>query len=108
MKKYHKTGGMPGKPGHPSTKLWASRTPSSFLGQVFEIVKKIPKGKTLTYKQVAEKAGSPRAYRAVGNILNKNYDPKIPCHRVIRSDGRLGGYNRGAEKKKELLEKEMK
>lgn len=62
----------------------------------------------MSYKQVAEKAGSPRAYRAVGNILNKNYDPKIPCHRVIRSDGKLGGYNRGIEKKEKLLEKEKR
>ena len=84
----------------------AYRTPSSFRGRVFEVVRKIPKGKTLTYKQVAEKAGSPRASRAVGNILNKNFDPKIPCHRVIRSDGKIGGYNRGAEKKREILEKE--
>ncbi|MDO8555254.1 MAG: MGMT family protein [bacterium] len=40
------------------------------------------------------------AYRAVGNILNKNHDPKIPCHRVIRTDGKLGGYNRGVIKKR--------
>jgi len=59
----------------------------------------------MTYKQVAEKAGIPNACRAVGNILNKNFDSKIPCHRVIRSDGKIGGYNRGAEKKKEILEK---
>lgn len=78
----------------------------SFKEKVLEIVKKIPKGKTLTYSQVAKKAGSPRAFRAVGNILNKNYDSSIPCHRVIRSDGSLGGYNRGEEKKRELLKKE--
>jgi O6-methylguanine-DNA--protein-cysteine methyltransferase len=47
-----------------------------------------------------------KAYRAVGNILNKNYDPKIPCHRVVRSDGKTGGYNRGDKKKIELLKKE--
>lgn len=51
-------------------------------------------------------AGRPRAYRAVGNILNQNYNSKIPCHRVIRSDGKTGGYNRGAKKKVELLRKE--
>jgi O-6-methylguanine DNA methyltransferase len=77
-----------------------------FRDKVFEVVKKIPKGKTLTYKQVAIKAGSPRAYRAVGNILSKNYDPKIQCHRVVRSDGKIGGYNRGAEKKTEMLKRE--
>jgi O-6-methylguanine DNA methyltransferase len=80
----------------------------TFRDRVLVTVRKIPKGKTLTYKQVAEKAGSPRAYRAVGNILKKNYDPNIPCHRVVRSDGRAGGYNRGAEKKLELLEKEKR
>jgi len=60
----------------------------------------------MTYAEVARRAGDPRAYRAVGNILNKNHDPKIPCHRVIHSDGTLGGYNRGARKKKEILRKE--
>jgi len=97
-KKYHKIGGKVGKPAY--------RTPSTFRGRVLEVVRKIRKGKVLTYKQVAEHAGSPQAYRAVGNILNKNFDPKIPCHRVIRSDGKLGGYNRGAEMKKMVLESE--
>ena len=78
----------------------------NFRERVFEVVKKIPKGKTMTYKQVAEKIGSPRAFRAVGNALHTNFDPKIPCHRVIRSDGKTGGYNRGAEKKKTILKKE--
>jgi O-6-methylguanine DNA methyltransferase len=77
-----------------------------FSKSVYNVVKKIPKGKTLTYKQVAEAAGRPGAYRAVGNILNKNYDPAIPCHRVVRSDGKTGGYNRGAERKKEILNEE--
>lgn len=78
----------------------------TFSEKVYEVVKKIPKGKVLTYKEVAKKAGNPKAYRAVGNILNKNFDPKIPCHRVIRSDGKIGGYNRGSKKKKEILKKE--
>jgi len=55
---------------------------------------------------VAELSGSPGAYRAVGNILNKNYDKSIPCHRVVRSDGKIGGYNRGRENKIRLLKKE--
>ncbi|HRY63422.1 MAG TPA: MGMT family protein [Patescibacteria group bacterium] len=79
---------------------------NSFEQAVLVIVKEIPKGKVLTYKQVAKLAGRPRAYRAVGNILNKNYDPKIPCHRVIRSDGRVGGYNRGRKMKALKLKKE--
>ena len=58
-----------------------------FSEKVFNIVSKIPRGSILTYKEVAQRAGSAHAYRAVGNILNTNYDPKIPCHRVIRSDG---------------------
>lgn len=80
----------------------------TFTQKVYEVVSKIPKGKTLSYKEVAQKAGSPNAFRAVGNILNKNYDPKIPCHRVIKSNGNLGGYNRGAKRKKEILEKELR
>jgi methylated-DNA-[protein]-cysteine S-methyltransferase len=67
----------------------------TFTERVRDVVRKIPKGKILTYKQVATKAGSPNASRAVGMIMSKNYDPKIPCHRVIRSDGTMGGYNRG-------------
>ena len=74
---------------------------------MYEIVKKIPKGKVLNYKQVAQLTGFPRAWRAVGNILNKNPDPKtIPCHRVIKSDGKIGGYKNGVKKKIALLKKE--
>lgn len=78
----------------------------TFKEKVFEVLKKIPKGKTLTYKQVAMKAGSPNAYRAVGTIISKNYDPKIPCHRVIGSDGQMHGYNRGIKNKVALLKEE--
>ena len=62
-----------------------------FSERVYKVVKKIPRGEVLTYKTVAEKAGSSRAWRTVGNILNKNKNLKIPCHRVIRSDGKIGG-----------------
>lgn len=72
----------------------------SFKDKVFAVVRGIKKGQVMTYKQVAKKAGSPNASRAVGSILKTNYDPKIPCHRVIRSDGEMGGYNRGGNKKK--------
>ncbi|MGB7957360.1 MAG: MGMT family protein [Minisyncoccia bacterium] len=78
----------------------------TFSERVIQVVASISRGKTMTYAEVARRAGDPRAYRAVGNILNKNHDPKIPCHRVIHSDGTLGGYNRGARKKKEILRKE--
>ena len=78
----------------------------TFREEVYKIVKKIPRGRTMTYAQVARAIGKPKAYRAVANALNKNYDDRIPCHRVIRSDGTLGGYNRGVAKKGELLYKE--
>ncbi len=71
-----------------------------FTKKVQKIVAAIPKGKTMTYKQVATKAGSPNAARAVGSIMKANYDPKIPCHRVIRSDGIVGEYNRGGREEK--------
>lgn len=77
-----------------------------FAKRVYTVVQKISKGQTMTYKQVATAAGKPRAFRAVGNILNKNKDQTIPCHRVIRSDGKIGGYNRGLEKKMKRLEEE--
>lgn len=79
---------------------------TSFAAHVYSIVKKIPRGKTLTYKQVAIAAGRPGACRAVGTILSKNFDPTIPCHRVIRSDGKTGGYNRGEGRKAERLREE--
>lgn len=78
----------------------------TFKQKVFEVVKKIPKGKTLTYKEVARRAGSAGAARAVGSVLRTNYDPKIPCHRVIGSDGKMHGYNRGVQNKIKLLKKE--
>lgn len=78
----------------------------SFAERVREVVKDIPKGKTMTYKEVAARAGNPGASRAVGNIMSRNQDPKVPCHRVLRSDGKLGGYNGGIEQKISRLKKE--
>ena len=77
-----------------------------FKEKVFAVVKKIPKGSVLTYVEVARRAGNYRAARAVGAVLKTNYDPKIPCYRVIRSDGGLGGYNRGLKRKLEILKQE--
>lgn len=74
-----------------------------FTNSVQLVVKKIPAGKVLTYKEVARLAGNPKAYRAVANIMAKNFDLSIPCHRVIRSDGGLGGYNRGGIMAKQKL-----
>ncbi|MBP9821769.1 MAG: MGMT family protein [Candidatus Pacebacteria bacterium] len=79
---------------------------NTFRERVFNVVKQIPRGKTLTYGQVALRAGNPGAARAVGTILSTNFDSKIPCHRVIRSDGKIGGYNRGIENKENILRKE--
>jgi len=81
---------------------------SDFAKKVLKIVAKIPNGKTLSYKEVARRAGKPKAYRAVGNILNKNYNLRIPCHRVIYSDGKIGGYNRGVKNKIRLLKNERR
>lgn len=79
----------------------------SFTKKVKDVVTKIPKGETMTYKEVAIAADHPAAARAVANVMAANYDPKVPCHRVIRSDGNLGGYNRGGtEKKRAILQSE--
>lgn len=79
----------------------------SFKERVYEVVRSIPKGSVLSYKEVAERAGSPRAYRIVGTLMKKNYDPSIPCHRVIKSNGEAGEYNRGGrDLKKRLLMQE--
>lgn len=64
----------------------------SFKEKILEVVKRIPSGKFLSYKEVAKKAGNEKAVRVVGNILAKNKDLKIPCHRVIKSDYTMGGY----------------
>lgn len=77
--------------------------PSAFTTRVHTVVKAIPAGSVMTYKQVAEKAGNPKAARAVANLMAKNYNLEIPCHRVIRSDGGLGGYNRGGIDKKRVI-----
>ncbi len=78
----------------------------SFSQKVLQVVSSIPEGTTLSYKQVAARAGSPQAHRAVGSIMKKNFDNMIPCHRVICSDGGIGGYNRGVEMKRAKLKAE--
>lgn len=76
----------------------------TFSEKVRDIVRKIPKGKTMTYKEVAAKAGNAKAARAVGAVMRTNYDPSVPCHRVIASDGTMRGYNRGGvSRKAEIL-----
>ena len=73
---------------------------------MYDVVAKIPAGTVMTYAEVARRAGRPKAYRAVGNLMHKNFDQKIPCHRVVRTDGRAGGWNRGQDNKLKLLIKE--
>lgn len=91
--------------------------PSDFSKHVLQIVAQIPRGGLMTYRQVAKAAGSPKAYRAVGSILRRNFRERewqlpiedfepVPCHRVIRSDGHIGGFARGPVDKKRLLELE--
>lgn len=85
-----------------------------FTKNVLNIVSRIPRGKIMTYTQVAKLSGSPKAYRAVGNILKQNYrehesqlpvikGQDIPCHRVIRANGIVGGYAKGEKEKEKLL-----
>ena len=79
----------------------------SFTDRVRDVVRSIPKGETRTYKEVAAAAGSPNAARAVGTIMANNYLEDVPCHRVIKTDGSLGGYNRGGVgEKRRLLKRE--
>jgi O-6-methylguanine DNA methyltransferase len=79
----------------------------SFKEKVYAVVAAIPRGKMMTYQEVARRAGSPHAYRAVGNLMAHNPDTKkVPCHRVVRADGGMGGYMFGIKKKIELLKRE--
>jgi methylated-DNA-[protein]-cysteine S-methyltransferase len=82
----------------------------SFNEKCYEVLKKVPRGKVTTYKEIA-KALKSKAYRAVGNAMNKNPEGfcsggKVPCHRVVNSDGEIGGFAHGSKKKIEILRKE--
>ena len=80
-----------------------------FQLKVWNYLMKIPKGRVKTYLEVAKSIGKPKAFRAVANAISKNpYPPKIPCHRVIKSDGSLGGYSGkgGINEKRRLLKLE--
>ncbi len=79
---------------------------SKFAQDCYDLLRKIPKGKVTTYKIIAEKLGK-KSYRAVGQAVGANPDaPLVPCHRVVKTDGGLGGYAFGIDKKIALLEKE--
>ena len=79
---------------------------SEFRSRVFAAVRRIPWGRVATYGDIAERAGSPRAWRAVGSILRECRDPAIPCHRVIAAGGALGGYGSNLQVKRDLLRAE--
>src|SRR6187397_329249 len=79
---------------------------SSFKHRVLAAVRRIPRGRVATYGDIAELAGSPRAWRAVGTIMRETRDPATPCHRVIASGGGLGGYGGNLQLKRELLRAE--
>ncbi|OGW84291.1 MAG: hypothetical protein A2987_01665 [Omnitrophica bacterium RIFCSPLOWO2_01_FULL_45_10] len=80
---------------------------TAFEKKVYRAICEIPPGEARSYKWVARRIGRGRAYRAVGKALNKNpYPVTIPCHRVVKSDGGIGGYSRGAKLKRRLLKRE--
>jgi len=80
---------------------------TEFQEKVYKAVSSIPEGQVRSYEWVALRIGNPRSCRAVGQALNKNMNPIIiPCHRVIRKDGSIGGYGGGIKLKKEILKKE--
>ena len=82
------------------------RKDMSFNQKVWAITARIPRGQVISYGDIARKLGT-RAYRAVGNALNKNpYSPAVPCHRVVGADGKLTGFAGGLKKKQRMLEQE--
>ena len=83
------------------------RMPTAFERRVYAVVARIPKGQTRSYQWVAQRLGNPKVARAVGGALSRNPDPAhVPCHRVIRANGSLGGYRWGLRKKRKLLRTE--
>ena len=81
-----------------------TRKPTEFEEAVYSVVRTIPRGETRSYKWVAQQIGRPGAVRAVGGALNRNpYAPEVPCHRVIQSNGKIGGFAYGCEKKLQML-----
>ena len=78
----------------------------SFNQQCYKVLKKVPRGKVTTYKELAKVLHS-KAYRAVGNAMNRNpHAPYVPCHRVVKSNGEVGGFTSGTRKKISMLKRE--
>lgn len=69
--------------------------PDDFATRVRAVVRSIPRGQVMSYGEIAKEIGAPRYSRQVARVMARNYLPDVPCHRVIKSDGTLGGYNRG-------------
>ncbi len=88
-----------------ATKLNQNKKTPLFYSRVYDIVLKIPKGKMLSYVEVARRAGSSQACRAVGNAMRRNMDwPRVPCHRVVQNNGHIGNWSgKGGAKRKEAL-----
>ena len=102
---------MPNQPEMEESKNSWKAEATDFAGKVYFLCAKIPSGKISTYRHIAEKLGT-RSYRAVGQALKHNpYAPRVPCHRVIKSDGHLGGFKgntagKEIQEKRKLLEQE--
>ena len=80
---------------------------TSFQSQCYKALKKVPPGKVITYGGLAEMIGRPKAHRAVGSAMNKNpFAPKVPCHRVVKSNGDLGGFSIDIKVKIKRLQEE--
>lgn len=80
--------------------------PTKFQEKVWKKCAEIPKGRVSTYKEIAKALGSPKAVRAVGNALNANPFKNVPCHRVVQSSGKIGGFAHGSHTKEKKLKKE--
>ena len=79
----------------------------SFNEKCYAVLRKVPKGKVVTYGEIAKVVGVSKGARAVGRAMHVNpYAPKVPCHRVVKSDGKVGGFASGSKKKIKMLEKE--
>lgn len=84
------------------------KKPKSFNEKIYSLLKKVPKGKVTTYKILAEALGT-KAYRAVGQAMRRNpYAPKVPCHRVVKSDGSIGGFSGSLNPKSKEVKKKIR
>lgn len=81
------------------------KTNKSFSESCYALLRKVPRGKITTYKEIANALGT-KAYRAVGNAMNKNPYAEVPCHRVVKSNGDVGGFASGTKKKIQMLKGE--